>query len=189
MLIQIYSAYVPVFCINRKGNVGYKGHCVCFPQDLNQVCESLPRTKTDVIRVIKKYIQSNEEVITHFKVRKSKVMTALIWLKAHNKYYKDITIDESNLSWMSGDEDSIIDQNTMISLKEIAKPSINNDTPYVSVVNKEVDGSDDKIMHNMGLSNNSIPPTLNENDKKITQIHKFSAICLIVIIKILMKNK
>ena len=168
LLIQIYSAYVPVFCINRKGNVGYKGHCVCFPQDLNQVCESLPRTKTDVIRVIKKYIQSNEEVITHFKVRKSKVMTALIWLKAHNKYYKDITIDESNLSWMSGDEDSIIDQNTMISLKEIAKPSINNDTPYVSVVNKEVDGSDDKIMHNMGLSNNSIPPTLNENDKKIT---------------------
>ena len=43
LLIQIYSAYVPVFCINRKGNVGYKGHCVCFPQDLNQVCESLPQ--------------------------------------------------------------------------------------------------------------------------------------------------
>ena len=167
MLIQMYSAYVPVFCINNKGNIGYKGHCVCFPQNINQVCESLPRKKSDIVRVIKKYIQCNDEVVSHFKVRKTKVMTALTWLKTHNKYYHELKIDESNLSWMRHEEDSIVDNDTIMKLNTGFKSRNESDNiPFISSIQKE-QNTNHNIIDHMGLSNMSVAPTMNENDKKI----------------------
>ena len=38
------------------------------------------------------------------KVKKKNVIDALLWLKKHNPFYKNITINESNLDWMKGKE-------------------------------------------------------------------------------------
>ena len=48
LLIQRYSAYIPVFHMS-KGQTGLKGHCVCFIQDINSVCNDLPRKKCNVV--------------------------------------------------------------------------------------------------------------------------------------------
>ena len=172
MLIQLYSAYVPVFCINGKGNIGYKGHCVCFPQDIQCVCNTLPRQKSEIVRVIKTYMQCNDVVVTHFKVRKTKVLNALSWLKRHNKYYKNISIDESNLSWMTSDVDNIIDGKTITTLKQKNRTKQKETTtPFLSSANKDYDTTQSNSAHfeHIGLSNNSVPPTMNENDKKIKE--------------------
>ena len=56
LMIQKYSAYVPIHHL-YKGQVGAKGHCCAFKQNVMDVSLVLPRKPADVklIQVIKKY--------------------------------------------------------------------------------------------------------------------------------------
>ena len=45
------------------------------------------------------------------RVNRKKVIEALDWLKKHNPLYSDITIRESNLDWMQGEEEVSIASN------------------------------------------------------------------------------
>ena len=62
------------------------------PQDITAFAESLPRypSELDVIFVRKEGSQNSHR---DFRVRKSVVQCALLWLKANNKYYRSIDID------------------------------------------------------------------------------------------------
>ena len=41
-------------------------------------------------------------------MNKQNVLEALLWLKKHNAHYADININESNLDWMNGQNESNI---------------------------------------------------------------------------------
>ena len=105
LLIQQVAPYVPIHHL-RQGAHGLLGHVCCFPQDIDFVCRELPRKHVNVVRIIKNYKMedgSAEQII--FKIRRSKVILALKWLKKHNVEYANITINENNLDWMQGKEE------------------------------------------------------------------------------------
>ena len=82
------------------------GHVCCFPQDIDFVCKELPRKQVKVVRIIKNYkLEDGSAEQLVFKIRKSKVINALKWLKKYNVEYADITIIKGNLDWMEGQEE------------------------------------------------------------------------------------
>jgi hypothetical protein len=111
MLIQRVSPVVPLHHI-KNGVFGLSGHVCAFEQNISTMASILPRLPTDtavlkVLQVVKSEIGGNETMVRTFKVRKQKVIDALIFLKTYSKEYNDIIIDESRLMWMSGDEDDL----------------------------------------------------------------------------------
>ena len=86
------------------GQYGYKGHVINLPQEVGSFATSLPRkpSELDIILVRKEGSQNSHH---DFRVRKSVVLNALQWLKENNKYYRDITIDQSTLDSLPDDGD------------------------------------------------------------------------------------
>ena len=113
LLIQRMSVYVPMEHL-RFGSHGCHGHCCCFPQNVQEICDVLPRTKCEAIQVVKRYVLDDGNIgNVSFRVRRTKVMRALIWLKRHNRHYKDITIEEGNLDWLGDEEEGILPVTTI----------------------------------------------------------------------------
>ena len=110
LLIQKSSPYIPLVHV-YNGTFGIQGHCVSFPQDIQDVCTKLPRLKCNVVRIIRSSVDTTSVANSHcnpFLIRRKKVIDALIWLKQYNILYKDISIDMNNLSWMKDNEESIL---------------------------------------------------------------------------------
>ena len=105
MVIQRLSLYVPIQYL-RFGQTCCTGHVCAFPQDVQQLCDVLPRLPHQVTRVrVVKYVSlpgDNATGTKCFSVRKDKVLTALRWLKKYNKEYQNIVIEERNLDWIGG---------------------------------------------------------------------------------------
>ena len=77
-----------------NGQLGYKGHIINLPQDVQYVAKSLPHTLDIIIfRLI-----DNTKKHKDFTVRRSHVLNALQWLINNNIYYHDITIDLNVIS-------------------------------------------------------------------------------------------
>lgn len=90
----LISPVYPAVQVHRLkgGQYGYKGHVVNFFQDLQDFVKKLPRTIEDV----KGFIHVSYDVLNYhkdFRIRKLVVLDALNWLCKHNKYFKDILID------------------------------------------------------------------------------------------------
>ena len=111
LLIQKNSALVP--CVHMfKGKLGIKGHTVMFPKSLSNLCTELPRQRLEVIKVVRETSHSSDNETSYetetFKVRKTKVMKALLWLKTNHSGYRDISIREDNMNWMGGKTEGIL---------------------------------------------------------------------------------
>ena len=109
LLIQQVSPYVPLQHL-QKGSYGCKGHVCSFPQDIHSLCTILPRLPSDVtlVNVVKSF--RDKQNVPHkltFRIRKQKVLAALRWLVKYNTEYSNITIKESNLEWMSEEEEDL----------------------------------------------------------------------------------
>ena len=118
MLIQRVSPFVPLQHI-KNGVMGLKGHVCAFEQNIDGFVSQLPRPieEIDIIRVeqlIRTEIGSEHFHRKAFKVSRSKVVTALYWLKTHNPEYFDIEIDESNLEWIGKSDCAYIDVKTVV---------------------------------------------------------------------------
>jgi hypothetical protein len=105
MLIQKVSPFVPMQHI-KNGIMGLKGHVCAFEQDINELAQKLPRRKEDfdMIRIeqfVRQEIGSEAFQKKAFKVSRTKVLAALLWLKRHSRAYHDIEIDESALDWIN----------------------------------------------------------------------------------------
>lgn len=106
LMIQLVSPYVPLQHM-KMGAHGCNGHVCCFPTDISYIAKTLPKTRVEAIKVVKHYKKQNGETgSTVFKIRRSKVMKALYWLKKFNKLYHDVEIVEENLSWMENNEEA-----------------------------------------------------------------------------------
>ena len=111
MMLQRYSPYIALKHI-YSGSFGLQGHCCCYSQDIGSVCNTLPKKREDLIKVIKEFRvtveNTNDPEYSSFVIRKKKVLNALKWLKKFNEQYKDITISEENLDWMGDNEKKCI---------------------------------------------------------------------------------
>ncbi|KAG1843113.1 hypothetical protein DFJ58DRAFT_615528, partial [Suillus subalutaceus] len=87
---------------------GIKGHIIIYPQRLEGIAAILPPTVDDIVTPIciifvgscppsREWLQEKAKPLI---VRREKVCAALVWLKKHNRLYKDITIDHAILDSM-----------------------------------------------------------------------------------------
>ena len=86
----------------RHGQYGYRGHVINLPQDLTTFATSLPRLPKELdILIVRK--EGSDCTHRDFRVRKSVVLGALLWLKHHNKYYRNVNIDYDSLNELPED--------------------------------------------------------------------------------------
>lgn len=81
----------------RGGQLGYRGHVINFPQDVQEFTTRLPRYPSSLDVLIVRRQSENSTSFRDFTVRRAKVACALSWLKANNRYYSDIIIDNEAL--------------------------------------------------------------------------------------------
>ena len=94
-LIARISPCMHVYML-KHGGIASTGHCVTFPQEVNEPAKIFPRLphEIDIIKVTRHGRQNTSK---DFKVSRKKVQNALIWLKENNPAYIDITISEKRL--------------------------------------------------------------------------------------------
>jgi hypothetical protein len=111
MLLQLVSPFVPQQYINH-GTFGLKGHVCCFPQAVSEVFTVLPRLPKNVkiIKLVRRVTSTVGGPTTErsFQVRRDVVMRALMWLKAHNRLYRDVLVAPERLAWMNGQDEADI---------------------------------------------------------------------------------
>ena len=87
-------------CINvhllKHGGIGSSGHCVTFPQDINQPAQIFPRLPKE-ISIIRVRKQGKNDTSKEFRVRRQTIENALLWLKNNNPAYSDIYISQDRL--------------------------------------------------------------------------------------------
>ncbi|KAN0069377.1 hypothetical protein V8E54_012392 [Elaphomyces granulatus] len=91
---------------NRRSPSNYyalEGHLIVFPQDPSNLLQILPSPTLrfqDIIKVfwVGKLQPSLDDLKPFLKIRKHRVLAALLWLVAHNRHYHDLTINHSLLS-------------------------------------------------------------------------------------------
>ena len=102
---MLISRVLPIMSIYRLpyGQYGYSGHILNLPQDVASFINSLPRCPStlDVIIVRR---EGGDNSHRDFRVRRAKVLTALEWLVANNRYYAEVTIDNHTLGTLPIDD-------------------------------------------------------------------------------------
>ena len=102
---MLISPIIPMMSVYRlpHGQYGYSGHVVNLPQDVASFVNTLPRQPTSLdIVVVRKESSANSH--RDFRVRRLKVVNALHWLLANNKYFQDITVDNDVISNLPEDD-------------------------------------------------------------------------------------
>src|SRR2546421_106808 len=78
----------------RGGQHGYRGNVINFPQDVGEFASRLPRSPSSLdLFVVRRESENDSAGFKDFKIRRTKVARALLWLKENNEYYANITID------------------------------------------------------------------------------------------------
>ena len=96
---MLIARVFPVISVYTKpgGQKAYKGHCINFSQDIQELANSLPRYPRE-LPVIVVSVKGKDNTYKDLTVRRQKVSCALHWLVKHNPVYKNITIDYDCLS-------------------------------------------------------------------------------------------
>ena len=87
---------------------GFRGHIIVYPQDPSAIMQKLPPAMDEIIAPIcvlfvGSKVPDEQWLKEHAKplvIRPAKIRKALIWLRDHNRLYKDIEIDEKVLQDM-----------------------------------------------------------------------------------------
>ena len=84
----------PIMTVYHKhgGQLGYSGHVLNLPQNIQQFINKLPVNVSD-LPILTVTRQGAQGTHCNFRVRRNKVVSALQWLKYNNKFYMDIEID------------------------------------------------------------------------------------------------
>lgn len=101
MLIARLAPTVHVHML-KHGGIAFRGHCIAFPQAVQEPATILPRlpAEVDTIRVRR---QGKDDTHKGFRVRRHRVEGALHWLKHNNPSYADIVIDTARLQNLPAD--------------------------------------------------------------------------------------
>ena len=80
----------------KHGGVGANGHCVTFPQAIDEPAQIFPRLPHE-IKIIRIRKQGKNDRHKDFIVRRERVQEALQWLQKNNPAYSDIKISSTRL--------------------------------------------------------------------------------------------
>ena len=147
----------PVMCVYRKkgGQRGYKNHVLNFPQDIQCFLDSLPSYVSDLpFLVVRRMGQDNSH--RDFKVRRTRVYDALVWLRDNNSFYQDIHINMDAVSSLP--EDGVPEE--LLTVEEQDDPDDRPGMPDSSVVDQivtEIDEwhfSQDSSINKINKNNN-----------------------------------
>ena len=99
-LNQIELAAIALICpiiqiFTRGSSKATRGHCLTVVQDVKSFAKKLPKLPRDLPFILLKNPRESVQD-EFFKVRRSKIMTALQWLKVNNTYWRDVVISEDN---------------------------------------------------------------------------------------------
>lgn len=94
-LISRISPCINVHMLNH-GGIASSGHCVTFPQEINEPAKIFPRLPPE-IQIIKVRKQGKNDTSKEFRVRRLKIEQSLNWLKNNNPAYSDIIISNERL--------------------------------------------------------------------------------------------
>ena len=91
---MLIARVFPVISVYTKpgGQRAYRGHCINFPQEVEEIFHTLPRYPNE-LPVIIVAVDVRDNVSKDLIVRREKVSAALHWLVKHNPAYKDIQIN------------------------------------------------------------------------------------------------
>ena len=80
----------------KHGGIAARGHCIAFPQAVQEPATILPRlpAEVDIIRVRR---QGKDDTHKDFRVRRHRVEAAIRWLKDNNPAYSNIIIDDTRI--------------------------------------------------------------------------------------------
>ena len=95
MLIARLAPTVHVHML-KHGGIASKGHCIAFPQAVQEPATILPRLPVDV-DIIRVRRHGKDDTHKDFRVRRHRVEGALRWLKDNNPAYSDIVIDGARI--------------------------------------------------------------------------------------------
>jgi len=104
---MLIARVVPVMSVirlseYRDGEWRFKGHVVCFPQDIQPVVSVLPRVSIDVL-VLRSQQSANADAVREFHVCHQRVHDTLLWFMEHNCYFGDISVSVENLEQLPAD--------------------------------------------------------------------------------------
>ena len=162
LLIRRCANFVPSIHL-KNGVFGIKGHCVTFPQDITKMCDELPQRKETLITFIRNIGNKDTSAVfpKSMTVNRRKVLEALMWLKKHNIFYKNITIKEEHLDWMGDAEEVNFAKVNGIDLQMKESKRLNKkelETEHVSPAHSTShDHNDDSLTIQTVHANNPIP--------------------------------
>src|SRR5947207_429689 len=102
MIIARIYPLMTVYTVQGRQRKGSK-HVINFPQNVSRLATVLPQMPRDIPLVVRR-ANLNEDKHYDFRVRRSKIERALRWLKLHNKWYRDVTISDEQLSQLPLDD-------------------------------------------------------------------------------------
>ena len=94
----------PIMCLYRKhgGQHGYRGHVLNVAQDIQGFLDQLPANVNEIpILFVRRAGDSNTHI--DLRVRRGRVLTAILWLQQNNPFYADISISVANLNALPHD--------------------------------------------------------------------------------------
>ena len=91
---MLIARVFPVMSVYTKpgGQRAYRGHCINFPQEVQQLFYTLPRQPKE-LPVIIVTVDGKNDMSKDLIVHREKVSYALHWLVSHNPVYRDVQID------------------------------------------------------------------------------------------------
>ena len=88
-------------CINihmlKHGGIASAGHCVTFPQEVNEPAKISPRLSSE-INIVRVRKLGKNDTSKDYSVRRQKIQEALLFLKNNNSAYTDIIISQDRLN-------------------------------------------------------------------------------------------
>ena len=131
---MLISAVLPIMTLYRlpHGQYGYSGHVINLPQDVESFANTLPCLPSDLDVIVVRKEGANQSH-SDFRVRRSRVLSALQWLQANNVYYRNVNISTDALALLPEDGDiSGLTSVTFESSATTESPSEEGEDPYDS---------------------------------------------------------
>ena len=157
MLIAQVFTVMSVYRL-RGGQNGYRGNVINFPQDIQEFTKRLPRNPSSLeILLVRRQSGNDPTGFRDFIVRRSKVENALLWLKANNHLYEDITIDDEVLQSLPANgsivshlrqiQDGIVDKNRSEDEETEDEPISHSFVPLLPSTHSEEAAISDALDH------------------------------------------
>ena len=151
--------------VSKGGQYKSRGNVITFAQDVNELCTSLPRLPENLdVLIIRKRGVRDSSTYKDFRVRKSKVLRLLYFLKENNPYYADIVIKPPDDVDLPEDAD-IFDRLPHVSPRdEPLEPSSLEDSAELAANAIRVTFTPDELAQEQNLFVPGIAPGPSERD-------------------------